>query len=413
MRHVIDNQFVLARAPEGPLAAWLDGFARFLSAKGYAASTIRQRVQRAVSFSYWLMQEQTELSDLTSDHPALYLQDRALQVITRRNFLAGLRQLLEFLRLEGVVAEEPAADSPTTQVDQCVHAYEQYLRDMRGLVDLTIQSRSPVVRRFLEHRFGDGQVALPQLSASDVVEFVQREVSPTTKRNRAKVITIALRSFLGYVGYRGEAMPDLVAAVPAVAEWPMASIPRAISPDEVHQLLTGIDRDTPKGRRNYAVLLLLARLGLRAGEIASLQLDDIDWTTGTMQVRTKGGHCNAFPLTHEIGEAIADYLRNGRPRSDSRRVFLRSKAPIRGFRGGSTVVCIVDSIVKQTGVNTPTRGTHQFRHGLATEMLRQGASLGEIGELLGHRHPDTTRIYAKVDIDALRALAMPWPGGVR
>ena len=178
MRHVIDNQFVLARAPEGPLAAWLDGFARFLSAKGYAASTIRQRVQRAVSFSYWLKQEQTELSDLTSDHPALYLQDRALQVTTRRNFLAGLRQLLEFLRLEGVVAEEPAADSPTTQVDQCVHAYEQYLRDMRGLVDLTIESRSPVVRRFLEHRFGDGQVTLPQLSASDVVEFVQREVSP-------------------------------------------------------------------------------------------------------------------------------------------------------------------------------------------------------------------------------------------
>ena len=132
-----------------------------------------------------------------------------------------------------------------------------------------------------------------------------------------------------------------------------------------------------------------------------------------MQVRTKGGRCNAFPLTHEIGEAIADYLRNGRPRSDSRRVFLRSNAPIREFRGGSTVVGIVDSIVKQTGVNTPTRGTHQFRHGLATEMLRQGASLGEIGELLGHRHPDTTRIYAKVDIEALRALAMPWPGGVR
>ena len=294
-----------------------------------------------------------------------------------------------------------------------MQAYEQYLQEVRGLVDLTIQSRAPVVRRFLQHRFGDEQVALSHLNACDVLEFVKREVSDTTKRNRAKVITIALRSFLGYVRYRGEAMPDLVAAVPAVAEWPMTSIPRAISPDQVHQLLTGIDRGTPKGRRNYAVLLLLARLGLRAGEIASLQLDDIDWTTGTMHVRTKGGRCNAFPLTHEIGEAITDYLCNGRPRGDSRRVFLRAKAPIRGFRGGSTVVGIVGSIVNRAGVNTPTRGTHQFRHGLATEMLRQGASLGEIGDVLGHRHPDTTRIYAKVDLEALRALAMPWPGGVR
>ena len=132
-----------------------------------------------------------------------------------------------------------------------------------------------------------------------------------------------------------------------------------------------------------------------------------------MHVRTKGGRRKAFPLSHEIGEAITDYLCNGRPQSDSRRVFLRAKAPTRGFLGGSAIGGIVHTVVQRSGVTTPTRGTHQFRHGLATEMLRQGASLGEIGDMLGHRHPDTTRIYAKVDLEALRALALPWPGGVR
>ena len=189
---------------------------------------------------------------------------------------------------------------------------------MRGLADLTIQSRTPVVRRFLQHRFGDEQVALSRLRACDVVEFVKREVPHKTNRNWAKVITVALRSFLRYVRYRGEDMPDLVAAVPAVADWPMTSVPRAVSADQIHQILTGIDRGTATGRRNYAVLLLLARLGLRASEVAFLELDDIDWSASTMHVRTKGGRREAFPLSHEIGEAITGYLCNGRPQSPTR-----------------------------------------------------------------------------------------------
>ena len=260
MKHVIDNQFVLSRAPEGPLAAWLDGFARFLGAKGYAVATIHRRVQWVASFSRWLQQERIQLSDLTFDHPARYLRNRARHAKTYRSALAGLRQVVEFLRIEGVVAAEPAPVSRTAPVERCVQAYEQYLREVRGLAALTIQSRTPVVRRFLQHRFGDEQVALSHLSACDVVEFVKREVSHTTNRNRAKLITIALRSFLGYVRYRGEDMPDLVAAVPAVADWSMTSIPRAVSADQIHQLLTGIDRGTATGRRNYAILLLLVRL---------------------------------------------------------------------------------------------------------------------------------------------------------
>jgi integrase/recombinase XerD len=160
-------------------------------------------------------------------------------------------------------------------------------------------------------------------------------------------------------------------------------------------------------------LLLLARLGLRSGEVAFLELDDIDWKTGKLSVRGKSGRRSDLPLPAEVGEAIAAYLRHGRPQSTDRRVFLRVKAPIRGFRGASGVGSIVRHCILRAGLDTPTYGAHQFRHGLATELLRQGASLGEIGELLGHHNPQTTKIYTKVDLDALRTLALPWPGGVR
>jgi site-specific recombinase XerD len=230
---------------------------------------------------------------------------------------------------------------------------------------------------------------------------------------RAKLMTTALRSFLNYGRYLGEVSLDLAAAVPIVANWSMTSIPRAISAEHVRQLLASIDQHTAVGRRDYAILLLLARLGLRSGEVAFLELDDIDWNTGQVSVRSKGGRRNTMPLPVEVGRAVAAYLRKGRPASSSRRVFLRAKAPVRAFLGASGVGSIVRHSLERAGIHATTKGTHQFRHGLATEMLRQGASLGEIGELLGHRHPQTTKIYTKIDIKALRTLALPWPGGVR
>jgi integrase/recombinase XerD len=201
--------------------------------------------------------------------------------------------------------------------------------------------------------------------------------------------------------------------VPVVPNWSMSSIPRAIAVDQIRQLLDSIDRHTSVGRRDYAILLLLARLGLRSGEVTTLELDDIDWKAGQISVRGKSGQRNELPLPEEVGRAIAAYLRNGRPRSKCRRVFLRARAPIRGFLGSSGVGSIVRHRIQRAGVEAPTRGAHQFRHGLATEMLRQGASLVEIGELLGHGSPETTKIYTAVDLEALRALALPWPGGVR
>ena len=226
-------------------------------------------------------------------------------------------------------------------------------------------------------------------------------------------MTSALRSFLRYLAYCDGNLPELASCVPSVANWSLTSLPCGISADQVDRLLAGMDRRSALGRRDYAILLLLARLGLRSSEVAFLELDDIDWNSGTLHTRTKGGKRTAFALSQAIGDAIADYLCHGRPRSDSRRVFLRARAPNSGFLYGRSVGSVVRNALRRTGVNAPNGGTHQFRHGLATEMMRSGASLDMIGEVLGHRHPDTTRIYARVDLEALRSLALPWPGAVR
>ena len=412
MNYVINSQIVLSRPPDGPLAGNIGSFAQSLVEQGYSEDSTHRQILLAACFSKWLECKGVGVCSICSDHPALYLRYRARHLRPCRGDAAALRHLIDFLRREGVIPGEKVTARRLTPVEQCAHAFEQYLIEARALAHATIINYVPFIHGFLEDRFGHGQVALSRLCAGDVVRFVQRQ-APRLHLKRAKLMTTALRSFLRYARYLGEVTLDLAAAVPIVANWSMTSIPRAISPDHVRQLLASIDRCTALGRRDYAVLLLLARLGLRSGEVAFLDLDDIDWKTGRLFAHTKGAQRLELPLPTEVGEAIVAYLRDGRPPSTSRRVFLRAKAPNCGFQGAAGVGSIVRHSLKRAGINAPTNGAHQFRHGLATQMLRQGASLGEIGELLGHRHPQTTMIYAKVDIEALRTLALPWPGGVR
>jgi len=251
---------------------------------------------------------------------------------------------------------------------------------------------------------------LSGLRAEQVVRFLEREVARLGLA-QAKHLTTALRSFLQYARYRGDVVLDLAAVIPSVASWSMAAIPRAIPPDAVRRLLASMRRRTAIERRDYAVVVLLADLGLRAGEVAGLQLDDLDWSGGQVRVGGKGGHWSALPLPVRVGEAISAYLRHGRPQSPSRHLFLRAKPPYSGVRSAA-ITAIVGRALRHAGVQAPTSGAHQFRHALATQMLRRGASLREIGDVLRHRRIQTTTIYAKVDLGALRPLALPWPGGV-
>jgi len=410
MKCMIDGQVVLSKPLEGPLAPYISSFAESVRKQGYSRSSIHRRVLLAACLSRWLGLQGIGLRSIASDHAGRYLQYRAQHVRPHRGDAAALRHLTDFLRREGLVPVEETSTRSLSPAEQCAQGYEQYLRETRALANATIINYVPFIRDFLSGRFGNGCVTLSRLRACDVVGFVQRK-APRLHMKRAKLMTSALRSFLQYARYRGDVTLDLAAAVPAVANWSMQSIPRAIAPEQVRQLLASIDRRTAIGRRDYAILLLLARLGLRSGEVAFLELDDIDWSAGLLRVRGKGGQRSELPLPAEVGKAIVAYLRRGRPDSSSRRVFLRAKAPIRGFRGASGVGSIVRHSIQRAGVDAPTSGAHQFRHGLATEMLRQGASLAEIGEVLGHRHPQTTKIYTKLDTEALRTLALPWPGG--
>ncbi len=412
MRYIVDGQVVLSRAPEGPLAAYIKRFAVSLGEQGYASDSIHRKVLIAVGFSQWLKRQEIALPCITSEHPSRYLRYRARRVRPSQGDAAALNHMLTFLRGRGAIPAEESSVRRLTPGERCAEAYGLHLREVRGLAEATIVNYVPFIGKFLKDRFGDGPITLSELCANDVARFVLRQASHL-HRKRAKLLTTALRSFFRYTRYLGRTKLDLAAAVPAVADWSMSSIPRAIAAEHVRQLLASIDRRTAIGCRDYAILLLLARLGLRSGEVASLELDNVDWNAGQLSVRGKSGQRSELPLPAEVGEAISAYLQRGRPQSTSRRVFLRAKAPIRGFRGASGVGSIVRHRLQRAGLDAPTHGAHQFRHGLATQMLRQGASLGEIGEVLGHHNPQTTTIYTKVDLDALRALAMPWPGGVR
>jgi site-specific recombinase XerD len=412
VKYFIDKRIVLSRTPEGPLAPHIGPFAKSLREQGYALASIHRQVLLAACFSRWLQRQGVSLRSITSDHPARYLRYRMRRVQRGRGDAAALGHLLAFLHCERVIPAERIPSRRLTSAERCAQAYERYLREIRGLAKATIVNYVPFIRSFLKECFDDGPVMLSRLCASDVVRFVQRQAAHLHQK-RAKLLTCALRSFLRYVRYLGKTKLDLAAAVPIVANWSMSSIPRAITEEQVRHLLSSVDRRTAMGRRDYAILILLARLGLRSGEVASLELGDIDWKAGQLSVRGKTGQRSELPLTAEVGKVIAAYLRRGRPHSTSRRVFLRAKAPVRGFRGASGVGSIVRHRLQRAGIDAPTLGAHQFRHGLASKLLRHGASLGEIGELLGHHNPETTKIYIKVDIDALRTLALPWPGGVR
>jgi site-specific recombinase XerD len=291
-----------------------------------------------------------------------------------------------------------------------------YLRHERGLARNSILVYMLYVRDFLS-ALGSrkGSPGLSQLNARWIQEFMLGRLRGRSSE-WSRLLAVALRSFLRFLYVRGETSIDFSLGVPMVRKWRQASVPQYLSRGEVERILSVTSRFTGRGLRDYAILLLLARLGLRAGEIVLLGLDDIRWRSGEIVVRGKGGVLNRLPLLADVGRAIAVYLRKGRPAGASRRVFLRLIPPYVGLTGPAAVGHVVRAALARAGICRTSRGAaHIFRHSLATGMIRSGASLPEISEVLRHRSQDTTAIYAKVDFDSLRAVARPWPraGGAR
>jgi site-specific recombinase XerD len=322
-----------------------------------------------------------------------------------------LTHLLCFLRAQGVC--EPGS-SNTAPADDLAAQFGHYLQHQRGLANPSVERYSTTALQFLRERFGRGEIDLRALRPLDTIEFIQRQAKRMQPQS-VKTMVTGLRSFLRYAEYRGEVAPGLVASVPAVASWTSTpALPKAISPEHARRALESCDCGTAIGLRDRAVLVILARLGLRANEIVCIQLQDINWDTGQLMVRGKGRHECLLPIPVDVGEAIAAYLKFGRPVSDDRHVFLRSMAPICGLMKDSDAIgSIVRYALRRAKVDAPHCGSHQFRHALAVRMLQGGASLREIGEVLRHRSAQSTSIYARVDINSLRSLAPAWPGGVK
>jgi integrase/recombinase XerD len=301
--------------------------------------------------------------------------------------------------------------APRSEFDRLRNAYASYLREERALAEPTVFAYAWLVRRFLRSRCVRRRGSLSALRPTDIQAFMLRHVAAGS-RSAAKLMVTALRSFFRFLRFRGVIGADLAACVPSVPNWRMTALPKSIPMQEVRLILRTCDRSTAKGRRDYAILMLLARLGLRCREVVGLTLDDIDWERGEIVVRGKCGRVDRLPMPHDVGQALAACIRRDRPACSTRSVFLRLKAPRRGV-GGGAVTTIVMRAVRRAGLQPPQTGAYLLllRHSLATNMLRQGASLGEIGELLRHGAPTTTQIYAGHDLDGLRMVAQPWPGG--
>jgi integrase/recombinase XerD len=414
MNRLPQNIGVSAPLLKGPLEPYVFAYAMRLLSEGYSSASCRSKIRLMGTFSRWLDRKRIAAHKVTDqdavDFLSYYHRVRRCRR-RRRGDPATLRQLMKMLCDEGVITSQPA--QVQVKPSECLmEEYGLYLQDERALSRAARINYLPFIREFLSFRFGKGPLAMRKLRARDIIGFVRLRAGQL-RGKRAQLMTTALRSFLRFSHYRGFISLDLAACVPAVANWSLSTIPRALPAVHVNQVLKHCNRKSPVGRRDYAILLLLARLGLRGGEVAGLNLDDIDWQNGLFTVLGKGGQPSPLPLPKDVGRAIAAYIKGGRPRlSNSRRVFLRAKAPVIGLTTVA-VCCVVKRALDRAGIDSPQKGAHQFRHALATRMLSKGASLTEIGELLRHQNADTTRIYAKVDLASLRAIAMPWPGGVR
>jgi len=392
----------------------VDSFAAHLAGCGYASTTVRSQLRLLGEFNRWLIRHRCGIRELENELVDTFVKGSKRRGRLHRGHAATLHQFLTHLRARGEAAALiPVVDeSPLGQLQR---DYERYLTTERGLAPVTVSAYVDVLRWFLTERFGNGPLELGTLTVSTITTFVIRHARTMSPRYAQGMVT-ALRSICRFLRQRGAIDRDLAAGVPSVSDWRLATIPKYLNPEEVERVLQTCHRQTAVGRRDHAILLLLARLGLRAGEIIALELDDIRWRAGEILVRSsKRLPQDRLPLLAEVGEALATYIRRDRPAHTTRRVFLCMKAPRRGFAHPSTVSTIVQRALAQAGLSPALKGAHLFRHSLATRMLRQGASLPEIGLVLRHRTVQTTEIYAKVDLAGLRGLAQPWPeiGGVR
>jgi integrase/recombinase XerD len=395
---------VLRSFVRGPLEPYVPGFAEELLRQGYSRVGAEQHVCFIAHLDRWMSSHAVGVEELDAAAIDRYLVQRRAAGYVQYNSVKALAPLLGYLAPLNVLPI--SAPAPADPIEEVLARYCIYLLGERGLTAGTARGYVDCVRGFVRTRNRGGELDWAGLDAAEVNAYVLT-TCPGRAVGSAKLIVTALRSLLGWLHLTGTLPESLVAAVPSVAGWRLSGLPTPLDPAELRRLLAAPDRRTATGRRDYAILLLLSRLGLRAGEVARLGLDDIDWRHGELVVHGKGDRKERLPLPADVGTAITKYLQRGRPATaQERRVFIRVHAPHQGLTT-TGISEVVHDAAQRVGLGTTH--THRLRHTAATAMLRAGSPLPEVGQVLRHRSWMSTAIYAKVDRDALRVLVRPWP----
>jgi site-specific recombinase XerD len=400
----------LKRLRTGLSGLYMDGFAAALEQDGYSRASAIRYLRAAAHLGHFLQGQGASLADIDPTTPEAFLRHLPscgcpLSNGGRRNHhpYFGVKRYCDYLRQSGVCQGGSVADAQDPG-PSIAASFRQWLQKHRGAAEPTIKQYCHGALELIG-ALGDDPAAW---NAQGVRAFFLEHASRCGASTAQKLVT-SLRVFLRYLSANGLCQVDLDQAVPAVAHWRLANLPRCLTAEQVDRLISACDGDSPRRRRDHAMILLLVRLGLRAGDVAQLRSADIEWETGTLRVTGKGRYQVRLPLPQDVGEAILRYL-DCRPQiRDGDHIFVRTIAPFRPFVSGDGVSTVVRRSLKRAGVVTPAKGAHVLRHTAATEMLRHGVPLDQIGLVLRHRGIDTTAYYAKADVNLLKQIAQPWP----
>lgn len=399
------------------LAELTDSLVLRLRERGYSSATTSRYLRITAHFGQWLGNRRLTATDIDLGLVATFL-DRHLPRCRcrirvdrdRKCVRAGLTQLVTMLREAGVTPNRPDAKLRPEAIQYELDHFEQHLDRVRGAASATRISRRRYVAEFLRWRFGAGPLALAELNAQDLRRFLL-ERSRTCRPGTVGVIATSLRSYLRQLVLRGYPLEHLIAAVPGAACWSRGRLPQHLTREQEERFLHVPDRSRPSGRRDYAMLLLMCQLGLRVSSVAALTLDAIDWRHGVVSLqRTKSRRIQELPLPTIVENALVAYLRDGRPRSRDRHVFLRHRPPVGRPVSTELTRGVVRRAYHKAGLPASWTGTHRLRHTAAMRMVQGRASIKQIADVLGHSCIDTAAIYAKIDLDTLREVALPWPG---
>jgi len=400
------DELVLSRLRNGPMGPYLPHLIRAMEEQHFKHRIIRRGIRRANALGYWLEQQGVPLAEAHESHVKAFVMQRSRTPLGRL-VASGMTRIVPILQEHGILN----APQARTEADCWLQRFDEHLARVHGICPGARGNYLRYARRFLASRRDGAVPRWASLGADNIQAFVQSEMEKMKPGPSRQKPATAMRAMIRFLVTEGSISPNVAKAIPPVRDWKHAALPRYFTPRQLDCVLAVCRDDSTISLRDRAIVLLLARLGMRSGEVRQLRLEDVDWAEGAIHIRLgKARHERILPLPDDVGAALVDYLRQERPPSSCRTIFLRSCAP---YTPLGAVAEIVRRVLQKAGITGPGVGAHHFRHTVATHMVRQGVPFKDVADILGHRRLDTTAIYAKLDVPSLAGVALPWPGGVQ